>query len=270
MGFAYDWEREISTCDYDYYKHEQKMFLDFLKKGIAYRKESYVNWDPVDKTVLANEQVIDGKGWRSGASVERKKLKQWFLRISKYSDELLNDLSLLEEWPEKVRLMQKEWIGRSDGAEINFKIDNRSDVLEVFTTRPDTIFGASFCAIAPDHPIIQKLSANNPKVGEFCKNCLNEAKNQQDLEKNEKKGYDLNINIIHPFRKKTTLPLYIANFVMMEYGSGAIFGCPAHDQRDFEFAQKYNLPINPVISPNGKNITIQLSLIHISEPTRPY
>ena len=257
MGFAYDWEREISTCDYDYYKHEQKMFLDFLKKGIAYRKESYVNWDPVDKTVLANEQVIDGKGWRSGASVERKKLKQWFLRISKYSDELLNDLSLLEEWPEKVRLMQKEWIGRSDGAEINFKIDNRSEVLEVFTTRPDTIFGASFCAIAPDHPIIQKLSANNPKVGEFCKNCLNEAKNQQDLEKNEKKGYDLNINIIHPFRKKTTLPLYIANFVMMEYGSGAIFGCPAHDQRDFEFAQKYNLPINPVISPNGKNITIQ-------------
>ena len=257
MGFSYDWEREISTCDHDYYKHEQKMFLDFLKKGIAYRKESYVNWDPVDKTVLANEQVIDGRGWRSGALVERKKLRQWFLRISKYSDELLSDLSLLKEWPEKVILMQKEWIGKSEGAKINFEIDGLDEILEVFTTRPDTIFGASFCAIAPDHPIAKKLSANNASINTFCKECLNETKNQQDLEKNEKRGYDLKINIIHPFEKKIALPLYIANFVMMEYGSGAIFGCPAHDQRDFEFAKQHNLPIKPVISPNGKDLTIK-------------
>ena len=257
MGFSYDWEREISTCDHDYYKHEQKMFLDFLKKGIAYRKESYVNWDPVDKTVLANEQVIDGRGWRSGALVERKKLRQWFLRISKYSDELLSDLSLLKEWPEKVILMQKEWIGKSEGAKINFEIDGLDEILEVFTTRPDTIFGASFCAIAPDHPIAKKLSANNASINTFCKECLNETKNQQDLEKNEKRGYDLKINIIHPFEKKIALPLYIANFVMMEYGSGAIFGCPAHDQRDFEFAKQHNLPIKAVISPNGKDLTIK-------------
>ena len=257
MGFSYDWEREISTCDHDYYKHEQKMFLDFLKKGIAYRKESYVNWDPVDKTVLANEQVIDGRGWRSGALVERKKLRQWFLRISKYSDELLSDLSLLKEWPEKVILMQKEWIGKSEGAKINFEIDGLDEILEVFTTRPDTIFGASFCAIAPDHPIAKKLSANNASINTFCKECLNETKNQQDLEKNEKRGYDLKINIIHPFEKKITLPLYIANFVMMEYGSGAIFGCPAHDQRDFEFAKQHNLPIKAVISPNGKDLPIK-------------
>ena len=207
MGFSYDWEREISTCDHDYYKHEQKMFLDFLKKGIAYRKESYVNWDPVDKTVLANEQVIDGRGWRSGALVERKKLRQWFLRISKYSDELLSDLSLLKEWPEKVILMQKEWIGKSEGAKINFEIDGLDEILEVFTTRPDTIFGASFCAIAPDHPIAKKLSANNAAINTFCKECLNETKNQQDLEKNKKRGYDLKINIIHPFEKKIALPL---------------------------------------------------------------
>jgi len=257
LGFSYDWKREISTCDPNYYKHEQKMFLDFLKKGIAYRKESYVNWDPVDKTVLANEQVIDGKGWRSGALVERKKLRQWFLRISRYSDELLDDLNLLKEWPEKVVLMQKEWIGRSDGVKINFKIDSMDEILEVFTTRPDTIFGASFCAIAPDHPIAKKLSANNSKINMFCRECLNEAKNQQDLEKNEKKGYDLKIGIIHPFEKRITLPLYIANFVMMEYGSGAIFGCPAHDQRDLEFAKQYNLSIKPVISPDGKNLIIK-------------
>ncbi|HCK33472.1 MAG TPA: leucine--tRNA ligase, partial [Rhodospirillaceae bacterium] len=228
MGLALDWSREVATCHPGYYKHEQKMFLDFLKKGIAYRKESYVNWDPVDKTVLANEQVIDGRGWRSGALVERKKLRQWFLRISKYSDELLSDLSLLKEWPEKVILMQKEWIGKSEGAKINFEIDGLDEILEVFTTRPDTIFGASFCAIAPDHPIAKKLSANNAAINTFCKECLNETKNQQDLEKNEKRGYDLKINIIHPFEKKIALPLYIANFVMMEYGSGAIFGCPAH------------------------------------------
>ncbi|MDB2415060.1 leucine--tRNA ligase [Rickettsiales bacterium] len=251
IGFSYDWGRELTTCSADYYKHEQKMFLDFLDNGLAYQKESTVNWDPVDNTVLANEQVVDGRGWRSGALVERKNLRQWFLKISDFSNELLESLKTLENWPDKVKIMQDRWIGKSQGAHIWFKIKGRQDKLEVFTTRPDTLFGASFCAIASGHPIAIELAKNNPQIEEFNAECNKLGMAEKTIETAEKKGLDTGLKIIHPFDESIELPLYIANFVLMEYGTGAIFACPAHDQRDLDFARKYNLPVTAVVSPNG-------------------
>jgi leucyl-tRNA synthetase len=257
IGLSYDWELEVATCSPDYYQHEQKMFLDFLENGLAYRKESLVNWDPVDNTVLANEQVIDGRGWRSGAVVERKKLNQWFLRITDFSDDLLEGLKGLDNWPEHVRLMQEKWIGKSEGAQIFFAIEGREDTLTVFTTRPDTLFGASFAAIAPNHPLAAELAAHNPELQAFIEECNTLGLAEDVIEKAEKKGVATGLKLLHPFLDGVTIPLYIANFVLMDYGTGAIFGCPAHDQRDFEFATKYKLPIKTVIAPAGEeNFTV--------------
>jgi leucyl-tRNA synthetase len=259
MGLSLDWSREIATCHPEYYRHQQKLFLDCLRTGLVYRKEASVNWDPVDHTVLANEQVIDGRGWRSGAIVERRKLEQWFFRITAFSDDLLNALSGLDRWPEKVRLMQEKWIGRSEGARVHFRLTNRSDRLEVFTTRPDTLFGASFIAIAPDHPLAQELAAKDPKLAAFIDECNKTATTAEALETAEKKGYRTALDAIHPFDADWKLPVYVANFVLMEYGTGAIFGCPAHDQRDLDFARKYGLPVTPVVCPpdaDPKSFTI--------------
>ena len=253
MGLAYDWNREVATCHPGYYKHEQKMFLDFLKAGLAYRKESWVNWDPIENTVLANEQVIDGKGWRSGAPVEKRLLSQWFLRITAYSDDLLDALSSLERWPERVRLMQENWIGRSDGARVFFSLNGRSDKLEIFTTRPDTLFGASFCAIAPNHPLSQELAKSNPGLTAFIAECNRIGTSEAVIETAEKQGFDTGLRVQHPLIPGHELPVMVANFVLMEYGTGAIFGCPAHDQRDLDFARKYGLPVKPVVLPPGED-----------------
>ncbi len=247
LGLSYDWDREILSCSPDYYRHEQKIFLDFLKEGIAYRKESFVNWDPVEGTVLANEQVIDGKGWRSGAPIERRKLSQWFLKITDFSEELLNDLKGLDHWPEQVKTMQANWIGRSEGARIHFPLIEKEDVLEVFTTRPDTIFGASFLGISPDHPFVEKIAKSSPALQTFIAECRAKGTSQKDLETAEKKGFNTGLTVKHPFLADRTLPLYVANFVFVDYGTGVIFGCPAHDERDFEFAKKYKLPILQVV-----------------------
>jgi leucyl-tRNA synthetase len=251
IGFSYDWDRKFATCDVDYYKHEQKIFLDFLKNDLVYQKESYVNWDPIDQTVLANEQVIDGKGWRSGAVVEKKKLKQWFLRVSNFSEELLSELKNLPGWDKKVLSMQEKWIGKSEGALIDFEIDSKDiegeNKVTVYTTRPETIFGASFIGIAANHPLAIKLAKNNEEIANFNIECNKTAVNEEALEKAEKKGIDTGVKIKHPFDANKTLPLYIANFVLMDYGTGAVFACPAHDQRDFEFAKKYNLSIMQVV-----------------------
>lgn len=255
IGFSYDWSREFATCDKEYYKHEQKIFLDFLKHGLAYQKEAMVNWDPVDNTVLANEQVVDGCGWRSGVPVERKKLRQWFLKISDFAEDLLESLKTLDKWPDKVKVMQERWIGKSEGLRIFFDIKDSDEKLEVYTTRPDTIFGASFCAIASNHPIATKLADKNPEILKFIEECNKLGMSEEVIEKTEKKGFDTDIKIIHPFNSKVELPLYIANFVLMDYGTGAIFGCPAHDQRDLDFANKYNLKVTQVIS-NGDDIEI--------------
>ena len=257
VGFAYDWQREIATCDPEYYRHEQKMFLDFLQAGLAYRKEALVNWDPVDQTVLANEQVIDGKGWRSGAPVERRKLNQWFLKITDFAEDLLDGLKTLTGWPEHVRLMQEKWIGKSEGATIFFTIEGREEKLEVYTTRPDTLFGAAFCAIAPDHPLSLSLAEGNAELAAFIEECSHLAASEEVLEKAEKKGFDTGLRIQHPFVAGATLPLYVANFVLMGYGTGAIFGCPAHDQRDLDFARKYQLPVRVVVSPEGEMVTVE-------------
>ena len=247
MGLSYDWDRELSTCDPDYYKFEQKMFLDFYKAGIAYKKETLVNWDPIEKTVLANEQVVDGRGWRSGAEVEKKKMKGWFLKISQFAEELLNEIDKLIGWPEKVKIMQRNWIGKSFGALIKFSVKNSSEKIPVFTTRPDTIFGASFIAISPQHPLAKKISDKDSKAAEFIKFCEKNSTKEADLEKAEKYGYETDLSVIHPFNNKLKLKVFIANFVLMDYGTGAIFGCPAHDQRDYDFATKYSLDILPVI-----------------------
>ncbi len=247
LGLSIDWSREVATCDPSYYKHEQKMFLDFYKKGLAYRKESIVNWDPVDNTVLANEQVIDGKGWRTGAAVERRKLNQWFLKITHYADDLLDGLKTLERWPEKVRIMQENWIGKSTGLRLKLDIDS-GDKLEIFTTRPDTIFGASFAAIAPDHPLAQKLCAGKPGFDAFLKQCQAGGTSEAAIEQAEKIGFDTGHTAQHPFLKDVKLPLYVANFILMDYGTGAIYGVPAHDERDHQFATKYKLPIKEVVS----------------------
>ena len=253
MGLSYDWNREFATCDESYYKHEQKMFLDFLKAGLVYQKESWVNWDPKENTVLANEQVIDGKGWRSGADVEKRLLSQWFLNITSFAQDLLEGLKPLERWPDRVRLMQEKWIGRSEGATIFFKIKDSSQTLEVYTTRPDTIFGASFCAIAPNHPLAIKLAQNDPNLQNFISMCGRAGTSEAAIETAEKLGIFSGASVHHPFIEEKTLPIYIANFVLMEYGSGAIFGCPAHDQRDLDFALKYKLDILPVVAPMNSN-----------------
>jgi leucyl-tRNA synthetase len=253
MGLSYDWAREIATCHPEYYRHEQKMFLDFLKAGLAYRRESWVNWDPVENTVLANEQVIDGRGWRSGALVEKRLLSQWFLRITHYADDLLDALKKLERWPERVRLMQENWIGRSEGARVFFPLKDRNERLEIFTTRPDTLYGASFCALSPNHPLAQELASANPDLAAFIAECNRMGTSEAVLETAEKKGFDTGVQVIHPLDKSWALPLYVANFVLMEYGTGAIFGCPAHDQRDLDFARKYKLAVKPVVLPLGED-----------------
>lgn len=247
LGFSYDWDREILSCSPDYYQHEQKIFLDFLKQGIAYRKESFVNWDPVEGTVLANEQVIDGKGWRSGAPVERRKLSQWFLKITDFAQELLDDLEPLDDWPEQVKTMQTNWIGRSEGARVFFPIIEMEEKLEVFTTCPETLFGASFLGISPDHPFVEKLAKSQPALQTFVEECHISGTSQKDIDTAEKKGFNTGLTVQHPFLKDLPLPLYVANFVFADYGTGVIFGCPAHDRRDHEFALKYKLPILPVV-----------------------
>ena len=249
MGLSYDWSRELSTCEPDYFKHEQAMFLDFLEKGLAYRRKSWVNWDPVENTVLANEQVIDGHGWRSGAPVERRELAHWFLRITAYSDELLEALDGLDRWPDRVRLMQANWIGRSEGARVSFALKGRDDALEVFTTRHDTLFGASFMAVSPDHPLAQEIAARDPDMEAFIAECRSLGTSEAAIEQAEKRGRDTGLKALHPFGDGSELPVYVANFVLMEYGSGAIFGCPAHDQRDLDFARAYGLPVLPVVCP---------------------
>jgi leucyl-tRNA synthetase len=258
MGLSIDWSREIATCSPDYYRHQQKLFLDMLKKGLAYRKSSKVNWDPVDHTVLANEQVIDGRGWRSGALVEQRELTQWFFKITDYADELLEALQTLDKWPEKVRLMQANWIGRSEGLLVRFALDKKTapkgeSEVEVYTTRPDTLFGAAFIALAPDHPLARAAAENNPELAAFCEECRHMGTSVAELETAEKQGFDTGIRAVHPFDKNWTLPVYVANFILVDYGTGAIFGCPSGDQRDLDFARKYDLPFAPVILPPGED-----------------
>ena len=249
LGFALDWHREIASCHPDYYKHEQKMFLDFLERGLAYQKESWVNWDPVENTVLANEQVVDGRGWRSGAPVEQKKLKQWFLKITAYSDELLSALDSLTGWPEKVRVMQENWIGKSEGADIHFKLSNSDERLTVFTTRPDVIWGATFLAIAPNHPLAMRLAESSSTLAAFCKEALALGTSERDIEKAEKKGIETGLYVDHPLDASIKIPVLVANYVISEYGTGAVYGCPGNDRRDYLFAKKYNLPIIPILKP---------------------
>jgi len=249
MGLALDWQRELATCHPGYYRQEQKMFLDFLQNDLVYRRKSWVNWDPVDNTVLANEQVIDGCGWRSGVPVEKRELNQWFFRITDFADELLEGLDTLERWPAKVRTMQENWIGRSEGMSVDFSLVDRDDRLQIFTTRHDTIFGASFCAISADHPLASELADDDPALTKFIAECHRLGTSEAALEQAEKKGYDTGLQAVHPLIDGKTLPVYVANFVLMEYGSGAIYGCPAHDQRDLDFARKYGLDVIPVVIP---------------------
>jgi leucyl-tRNA synthetase len=253
LGFALDWSRELATCEPDYYGQEQALFLDLYEAGLVYRKESAVNWDPVDMTVLANEQVIDGKGWRSGAPVEKRKLSQWFLKITQFADDLLDGLDSLDQWPDKVKLMQENWIGKSVGLQFSFKLDRAvgaADSLEVFSTRPDTIFGASFAAIAADHPISLELAKGDAKLAAFADECRKTGTAAAEIETQEKMGYDTGVSVIHPFTG-AKLPLFVANFVLMEYGTGAVMAVPAHDQRDLDFARKYMLATPRVVSPDG-------------------
>ena len=258
MGLSLDWAREVATCDPSYYKHQQKLFLDFLKTGLVAREYRKVNWDPVDQTVLANEQVIDGRGWRSGALVEQRDLHQWVFKISDYAEDLLNALDTLDRWPEKVRLMQKNWIGRSEGLLVRFMLDQKTtpsgeSELEIFTTRPDTLFGAKFMALSPDHPLAAAAAAKNPKLGAFIEECKRVGTSQAAIDTAEKMGFDTGIRAVHPFDPNWTLPVYVANFILMDYGTGAIFGCPAHDQRDLDFVNKYGLGNTPVVCPPGQD-----------------
>ncbi len=258
LGTSIDWSREFATCDPEYYGQQQRWFLKLLKRGLVYRREATVNWDPVDMTVLANEQVIDGRGWRSGAVVEKRKLTQWFLRITDYADDLIEGLKTLDRWPEKVRTMQENWIGRSQGLRLTWQFDAAppqakaagvENGLEVYTTRPDTLYGASFLAIAPDHPLAEQLSSD-PRVADFIKLCRSGGTSEAEIEGAEKLGLDTGLSVVHPFDPTWKLPVWIANFVLMDYGTGAIFGCPAHDQRDLDFARKYGLPVKPVVVPS--------------------
>jgi leucyl-tRNA synthetase len=254
LGLSIDWDREISTCSPDYYKHQQSLFLELYDKDLVYRKENYVNWDPVDQTVLANEQVIDGKGWRSGVLVERKKLNQWFFNISKFSEELLNDLDSLDEWPHKVKIMQKNWIGKSFGCEINFKINGSPEIksIKCFTTRPDTLFGFSFLAVSVDHPL-SKLYENDKDFIKFKKDCSKTGTTEESIAQADKIGFKTNLVATNPLDESIKVPVYFANFVLMDYGFGAVFGCPAHDQRDLYFALKYKLKVNTVVKPIDEN-----------------
>ena len=267
LGLSVDWNKEISTCSPSYYKHQQKLFLDFYKKGLVYRKESYVNWDPVDETVLANEQVIDGRGWRSGALVERKKLNQWFFKISEFSEELLKDLSSLNEWPEKVKIMQKNWIGKSYGCEIDFKVEGSEEFnsIKCYTTRPDTLFGFSFLALSIDHPI-SKYYENDSNFQKFKKECSKTGTTEESIANASKIGFKTNLLAINPLKSSEKVPVYFANFVLMDYGFGAVFGCPAHDQRDFDFASKYNLKIKTVVKPNDQDNTFKVDKESYSGP----
>jgi len=258
MGLSLDWAREIATCDPNYYRHQQAMFLDFLQAGLVERKQSKVNWDPVDQTVLANEQVIDGRGWRSGALVEQRELTQWFFKISDYAQDLVDAIDTLDRWPEKVRLMQRNWIGRSEGLFVRFALDpnttpNGESELDVFTTRPDTLFGAKFMAIAPDHPLATAVAAKNQQLAEFIAECKRHGTAQEVIDKAEKLGFDTGIKAVHPLDPTWQLPVYVANFILMDYGTGAIFGCPAHDQRDLDFVNKYGLGNVPVVCPPGQD-----------------
>ncbi len=266
LGLAIDWDREISTCSPEYYKHQQELFLKLYEKGLVYRKESYVNWDPVDKTVLANEQVIDGKGWRSGAIVERKKLNQWFFKITNFSEELLSDLNQLQEWPEKVKIMQKNWIGKSYGCEIDFKIEGSNEIksIKCYTTRPDTLFGFSFLALSVDHPL-SKFYEKNENFIKFKKECSKTGTTEESIAQAEKIGFKTDLLAINPL-DDNKVPVYFANFVLMDYGFGAVFGCPAHDQRDFDFAKKYNLEIKTVVKPNNENENFKVSTEAYSGP----
>jgi len=262
MGWSLDWSREFATCDPEYYGQQQAMFLDFLDKGLVYRKNAVVNWDPVDMTVLANEQVIDGCGWRSGAPVERRELTQWFFKISDYADDLLASIDALDDWPEKVRAMQRNWIGKSRGLQFAFSLidgPHGHDRVEVYTTRPDTLMGASFVGISPDHPLAKELERSDPRVAEFCAIARQGGTTEEALEKAEKLGFDTGLRVRHPFDTAWELPVYIANFILMDYGTGAIFGCPAHDQRDFEFATKYGLPIKAVFAPHDAPTPTELT-----------
>jgi leucyl-tRNA synthetase len=255
LGLSIDWEREISTCSPEYYKHQQKFFLDLYDKGLVYRKEEYVNWDPIDQTVLANEQVIDGKGWRSGAIVERKKLNQWFFNITKFSNELLESLNSLNDWPNKVKIMQKNWIGKSVGCEIEFKIESSKNIDEIkcFTTRPDTLFGMSFLALSVDHPL-SKFYENDKEFINFKKKCSETGTTEESVAVAEKIGFKTDLIAINPLNEEVKVPVYFANFVLMDYGLGAVFGCPAHDQRDLDFARKYNLKVEAVVTPNKDDL----------------
>jgi len=252
LGFSYDWSREIATCDPEYYKWEQWLFTKLYEKGLVYKKTSYVNWDPIDQTVLANEQVIDGKGWRSGAVIERKEIPQWFLKITDYSDELLDDLEKLQGWPEAVKTMQLNWIGRSIGVEALFKIEEQDFELMVYTTRPDTIMGVTYLAVAPEHPLAKQIAEKNTDVSEFISDCVRSAVSEADIETMEKKGLELGVKAVHPVSGQE-VPVFVANFVLMNYGTGAVMSVPAHDQRDWEFAKKYGLPIKQVIFPKDKS-----------------
>ena len=256
LGLSLDWDREISTCDPGYYKHQQEFFLELFEKDLVYKKDTYVNWDPTEQTVLANEQVINGKGWRSGTVVERKKLSQWFFNIKKFSQSLLDELQNLKNWPEKVKLMQKNWIGKSYGCEINFQIDrkNKFEKIKIFTTRPDTIFGASFIALSVDHPITKNFDESKD-FHNFKLECSKMGTTEEALASAEKIGFNTGLFAVHPLKNKIKLPVYVANFVLMDYGTGAIFGCPAHDQRDLEFANKYKLKILPVVKPKNMDAT---------------
>ncbi|MEJ5083457.1 MULTISPECIES: leucine--tRNA ligase [unclassified Ochrobactrum] len=258
MGLSLDWSREFATCDVEYYHRQQMLFIDLFEKGLVTRKTSKVNWDPVDNTVLANEQVVDGRGWRSGALVEQRELTQWFFKITDFSEDLLAGLDTLDQWPEKVRVMQKNWIGKSEGLQVRFALNASTapagfSEVEVYTTRPDTLFGASFVAISPDHPLAKTLAENNAELTSFIDECHQHGTSLEALEKAEKKGFDTGIKVKHPFDENWELPLYVANFVLMEYGTGAVFGCPAHDQRDLDFANKYALKVTPVVLPKGED-----------------
>ncbi|HAQ75711.1 MAG TPA: leucine--tRNA ligase, partial [Hyphomonas sp.] len=254
LGLSLDWSREFATCDPEYYGAQQGLFLKFLEKGLVYRKASKVNWDPVDNTVLANEQVIDGRGWRSGALVEQRELTQWFFRITDYAEDLLTEVQKLERWPEKVRTMQANWIGRSEGLQMRFEFDGTApsgfgEGIEIFTTRPDTLFGASFIALSPDHPLTVQMAEQSDELKAFRARCAQIGTSQEAIEKAEKLGFDTGLTVKHPFDDTKALPVWVANFVLMGYGTGAIFGCPAHDQRDIDFARKYGLSVTPVVLP---------------------
>jgi leucyl-tRNA synthetase len=258
LGLSIDWSREFATCDVEYYGQQQALFLDLFARGLVYRKEGMVNWDPVDQTVLANEQVVDGRGWRSGAVVEKRKLNQWFLRITDYADQLTDDLATLDRWPEKVRVMQENWIGRSKGLKFGFAFAHAAPTgfdagLEVYTTRPDTLYGASFVGVAPDHPLAEQLAARDPKAAAFIAECKKGGASQAEIDTAEKIGFDTGLRVKHPFDQSWELPVWIANFILMDYGTGAIFACPAHDQRDLDFCRKYKLPVKPVVLPPGED-----------------